>query len=247
MTRTGNGLTSQRKVAIVAGSALMVMVVAAAFSFGFAHTQLFVAGDGEATFHNLISQSGLFKAEIFGWIIILVSDIVVACACYILLKPVSKHLSLLGAGFRLTYSAILGIAIMNLLLALLVANSADYVASFTTAQLGAQVLFYFHAFESIWSVGLLIFGGHLLILGLLAFKADGIPNWIAILLLFAAGGYVVLHSFELFFNEYEAILSMLNTVLVVPMTVGELSFGLWLLFKGGKKPVQKQNSATASL
>lgn len=231
---TWRGLSDQRKSALTAGTALMIMVLAAFFSYGFAHANLLVQGDANATFQNIVSQNNLFKAEILGWMIILICDIVVAWSCYIFLKPIDQNLSLLGAWLRLAYATILGIAILNLLFVLLFSNSTDDFPGFTPNQLGVQVMLYLKAFDSMWSVGLIVFGGHLLIVGMLALRSNSVPKWIGILLLIASIGYILIHLCKLFFEDYEAIRRILEFAFTVPMTAGETGFGLWMLFRGGK-------------
>ncbi|WCF08307.1 DUF4386 domain-containing protein [Paenibacillus thiaminolyticus] len=224
--------TDQRKTALAAGISLIIMTLASFFAYGFVHASLVIQGDASATFHNIMSSSMLFKAEIFGWVIILICDIVVAWAFYIFLEPIHKSLSLLGACFRLTYTAILGIAILNLIFVLLLSNSADYLS--ISNQLQAQAMLYLRAFDSIWSIGLIIFGGHLLIVGYVALKSCGIPKIISILMLLAGAGYILIHLCNVFLPQYDGIKTVLTFIFTVPMIAGELGFGLWMLIKGGK-------------
>ncbi|WP_219834635.1 DUF4386 domain-containing protein [Paenibacillus sp. R14(2021)] len=226
--------SDQRKSALIAGTALMIMTLAALFSYGFVHTRLMEQGNAGAIVQRIISQNHLFKAEILGWMIILLCDIVVAWSSYVFLKPTNKNLALLGAWLRLVYATLLGIAITNLLFVLLLTNRTDYLSSFTPNQLGAQVMLHLKAFESIWSVGLIVFGAHLLILGILTFQSDSVPRWIGILLLLASMGYILIHLDKLFFADYGEIGTILEAIFIVPMTLGEIGFGLWLLFRGGK-------------
>lgn len=166
----------------------------------------------------------------------MITDILVTWAFYVLLKPINKSLSLLGAWLRLTYTTILGIAILNLIFVLLLPRHTNYLSSFNIEQIQALIMLFFEAFEFIWSIGLIIFGGHLLIVGYVAFKSDNIPKVISILLLLASIGYIVIHLGKTFFPQYEGVISILNLVFTVPMIIGELGFGIWLLFKGGKPP-----------
>lgn len=144
---------------------MIIMTFAAFFSFGYVHQSLVLQEDGGVTFQRIQSSNLLFKAEILGWVVILISDIAVAWAFYIFLKPINRHLSLLGAWFRLTYAAILGIAISNLLIVTYLTDHANQIPLLPAAQLHAQTMLHLAAFESIWSVGLIIFGVHLLIVG----------------------------------------------------------------------------------
>jgi len=91
-----NGQKKQRKYALTAGIALMVMTLAALFSYGLVLGSLVVKGDAIATFDNIKSSITLFNIGIIGWLIILIADIVVTWSFYIFLKPLNNRLSLLG-------------------------------------------------------------------------------------------------------------------------------------------------------
>ncbi|WP_035437530.1 DUF4386 domain-containing protein [Bacillus sp. UNC322MFChir4.1] len=226
--------SNQRKVALTAGISLIIMAVVAFFSSGFAHANLVVKGDDSATYHNIMAALLLFKAEIFGWFIILITDIVVAWAFYIFLKPIHKNFSLLAAWLRLIYATVLGIAILNLLFVLLLTKNTTYLSFFKIDQLQAHIMLFLEAFESIWSIGLIIFGGHLMIVGYLTVKSASIPKVISILLLLASVGYIVIHFCNTFSPENDKFISILQILFSIPMIAGELGFGIWLLLKGGK-------------
>ena len=95
---------SMKTAALTAGTSLIITALAAFFSYGYAHGTLVNFEDAGATLDNLMSSSMLFKAEILGWLIVLICDIIVAWAFYVFLKPYHYHLSLLGAWFRLIYN-----------------------------------------------------------------------------------------------------------------------------------------------
>lgn len=73
-----------------------------------------------------------------------------------------------------------------------------------------------------------------MIAGYLVFKSDSIPKVIGILLSLASIGYIVIHFFDILLSQYETVISILNMIFFVPMVAGELGFGIWLLFRGGK-------------
>ncbi|MBW5446124.1 DUF4386 family protein [Cohnella sp. CFH 77786] len=224
-----------RKTALTAGISLLIMALAAFFSYGFAHGNLVVQGDGHATFDNIRSSGVLFKAEILGWLIILICDIVVAWALYLFLKPIHPSLSLLGAWLRLIYAVILAMALLNLIMVSLLSDGKAFVAPvFAISQIQAQAMLFLETFESAWSMGLIFFGGHLLIVGYLAIKSNGIPKVIGILLLMAAIGYMAIHLCKTLLPEYSGLIRILEAVFMAPMIAGELGFGLWLLFRGKK-------------
>lgn len=218
---------TERKYALFAGSSLLVMAFIAFFSYGFVHGNLIVQDDASTTFHNIQTSNSLFKAEIFGWIIIFITDIVTTWALYFFLKPIYTSLSLLASLLRLMYTAILGIAIFNLILILLLSKS-------TIANSETYTMLFLNAFEYIWSVGLIIFGLHLFVLGYIAFLSKHIPKCISVLLFIASIGYVVIHVMNTMFSQYDTVISIIQSLFQLPMIAGELGFAIWLLLKGGK-------------
>ncbi|WP_397538683.1 DUF4386 domain-containing protein [Rummeliibacillus pycnus] len=236
MNNFANEQSNLRKYALTAGIALMFMTFAAFFSYGYVLENLIVEGDVITTFHNIKSSSTLFNAGIVGWLIILICDIVVAWSFYIFLKPLNKPISLLGAWLRLIYAGILGIAILNLIFISILTSNTEYFSSFKINQLEASVMLFLKAFHFIWSVGLIIFGGHLMIVGYLSFQSDIIPKVVSLLLLIASIGYIIIHFNHTFLPKFDGITTILESILSVPMILGELGFGIWMLFKGGKVP-----------
>ncbi|MGH0430891.1 DUF4386 domain-containing protein [Bacillus hominis] len=218
---------NERKFSITAGTALLIMTFAAFFSYGFVHETLIVHGDASTTLHNIQTSNSLFKAEIFGWIIIFITDIIAAWALYFFLKHIHASLSLLAAWLRLMYTAMLGIAIFNLILVLLLSKS-------TIANPETYTMLFLDAFEYIWSVGLIIFGLHLFVLGYVAFLSKQIPKFISALLCIAAIGYIVIHVMNTMFSQYDAVISIIQIVFQLPMIAGELGLAIWLLLNGGK-------------
>lgn len=221
---------TERKYALFAGTSLLAMAFIAFFSYGFVHANLVAQGDASTTLHNIQTSNSLFKAEIFGWIIIFITDIIVAWALYFFLKPIHASLSLLTAWLRLMYTALLGIAIFNLTFVLLLSKS-------TVANPEAYIMLFLEAFEYIWSVGLIIFGLHLLTLGYVTFQSKNIPKTISILLLIAAIGYIVINVMNTMFSQYDAIISFTKVLFQLPMIAGELGLSIWLLLKGGRKSI----------
>lgn len=225
---------SQRKAAIIVGITMFIMTICAAFAFGVIHNSLIIKDDATATMNNILESISFFRIEIFCWLIILLCDITISWALYIYLKQVDNSLSLLGSWLRLLYSAILGIAISNLIFVSLLLSGDNYLASIQTDQLKAQMMLLINAFNKIWSLGLVIFGFHLLIIGYIILKSNFIPKFLGILVLIASFSYIIIHLLYLFLPQYEKTTMLLENILSLPMAIGELSFGIWLLIKGGK-------------
>jgi len=225
---------SPRKAAVIVGITMIMIAICAGFGYGFVHSNLVLKSSAIGTVSQISQSLPLFRAEIFSWFLILVCDMIIAWALYVFMKQIDNHLALLGSWFRLIYSVILGIAISNLIFVSLLLSGDHSLAFAQTDQLNAQVMLYLNAFDSVWSMGLIVFGLHLLIISYLILKSDFIPKFLGILLLIAALGYVLIHSLYLFLPQYETATILIEKILSLPMTVGELGFGTWLLIKGGK-------------
>ena len=227
-------MITNRKFALLAGVALLVMAVTAAFSFGYAHNTLVIPGNPHATVQNLKSNELLFISEILGWHIILLCDILVAWALFHFFKNENRKLSVFASGLRFVYSAILGVAILNFIYILKIVNGNVEIAPEIADQ---EIMHFFKSFEIQWSFGLIIFGFHLLLLGLLAFKSKDIHRFWGILLIFAAVSYIIIHSVKFLLPEFESQIKFVENVLSLPMAFGEIGFAFWLIFRGGKPVV----------
>ena len=227
---------SQRKAAITAGISLLLIAFTAIFAFGVVQNKLIILSDAAATINTIRQSDDLFRTGIFCWLITLSGDVVIAWALYIFLKQVDNSLALLGAWFRLIYSVILGIAVLNLMYVVLLLSGDNNILPMQNEQLQTQVMLFVNAFKNMWSFGLIIFGFHLFIVGYLALKSTLIPKFLGILLLIASVSYIIIHLSHLFLPQYKNLTIIFENVLSVPMALGELGFGIWLLIKGGKIP-----------
>lgn len=221
-------IKQQRASALIAGFSILLMAVIAVFSFEYAHNTIVIPNDISITLNNLRGMSTLFHAEIFGWIIILLLDITVSIALYNYFKIENRKIAWLMSAFRLVYSAILGLAIFNLMRTSSIANQSIKNIPEIIQQ---KVLLLLNAFESTWSIGLIIFGFHLLLLGYLAYKSHNI-HWLwGVILFFAAISYIVVHTAKSFLPGAQ-IVNTIEMVLSVPMAVGEIGFAIWLIIRG---------------
>jgi len=217
--------TSLRTAALIAGIGLLIMVIAAPFAELYAFPKLIVQGNAAETAKNIIENKALFTAVLFGYLITFICDVLVAWALYVLLKPVNENLSLLTAWFRLVYTMIALVALLNLVTVLRLVNSSDALTVFQPDQFNAQVMIFIDAFRSNWYFGLLFFGIHLGLLGYLVFRSEYIPRILGVLLIVAGLGYLLTTLKPYLFPG-------INLAFAEYTFYGELIFMLWLLIKG---------------
>lgn len=227
--------TSKRKQALVAGISLIVMAVAAMFAYGYVFPLVEVEGDPAATWDGLTNNKTLFFTGLGGWLIIFITDLLVTVSLFYFFRETRKSLSLATAVIRFAYTLILGIALVRLFSLIPVLNQPDI----NTMQAGSQSLEAFGSFRTIWSLGLIIFGLHLLGLGYLSILNVRIPNIFSYLLLFAGLGYLVVHISGAVPSVPTETVDLMESILMLPMALGEILLAAWLLIKGGKSKEEK--------
>lgn len=226
--------TTQRRVALVAGLSSILLAAAAGVAEFYARQQLIVPDDAMETARRVIAGQASFRIGIFGFAVALICDLLISWALYVFLKPANKQLSLLTAWFRLIYTAIFAISVMELINGNQVLTDGNLSAVMEPNQLNALALHHFQAFDNGWTIGFLFFGIHLLLLGYLAVKSGFMPKIIGVLLLIAGTAYFGSNLAKLVMPNYDAYEAVFTAVVAIPSIIGELSLAIWLLVKGGK-------------
>jgi hypothetical protein len=210
--------TSPRTAALVAGIGLLMMAVIAALSNFGVINHLIVPGDAGATAANLVGSAGLFRLGAVGLIVVAILDVVVAWGLYVALRTVNPSIALLGAWLRLAYAAVYVAVIFSLFGALRAAPVDP-----------AQTMFILDGFEQGWQGGLIIFGLHLGIVGILVWRPGFFSRLVSVLLVIAGAGYVV--------DGLGTLLSLSFALKLSTFTfAGEVVFIFWLIIHGRKLP-----------
>ncbi|WP_181899518.1 DUF4386 domain-containing protein [Flagellimonas nanhaiensis] len=229
---------SIQKAAQIAGVSIVLMTLAAVAATDLTIGPLIVSGNATATEENIRASAMTFRLGVLSWIIILVCDVFAAWGLYEFLKPVNKGLSLISAWLRLVYAAILGASMLNLAHILVLINNENYVSA-----LGTQVLFFMDSFESLWSLGLLVFGLHIFLVGYLTWKSGYVPKILGIWLIIGFFGYMITHLSGLLLPQFSNFNKIMGWIFIIPM-LGEVALGLWLIIKGRKIVLQSKNTRT---
>jgi len=226
--RTVTGTTadhSQRKVALAAAFSLLFMALLAPFAqFGVLKT-LIVPADAALTTTNIAGSLGLFQAAIAAFVLVAILDVVVAWGLYVLLRPVNKGLARMVGSLRITYAAVFALALLNLLDAARLVDGATGTA-LQSGPLQAQVAASVASFDTVWHVGLGIFGLHLVGLGVLlvGFAA---PRMLAVLVVVAGAGYLADSIGTMLIADYGLTVSTFTFV-------GEALLIFWLFWRAAR-------------
>ena len=226
---------SLRRTARFAGILYLVIIASGLFSEMLVRSSLIVPGDAEATANNILTSQSLFRLGFAGDLIMIMSDIGLALAFYLLLKPVNQGLSLLAAFFRLAQASILGINLLNHFTPLLLLSGENYLTVFGTNQLHALVMLFLKMHAHGYLISGVFFAFSCLVLGYLFFKSGYLPDILGALLVFAAFGYLTDSFTNFLLPDYAAITEWL---VVASAVIAELTLCVWLLLKGVRVPVK---------
>lgn len=237
----GDGST--QRLARATGLLYLVLAVVGMLS-AMVLESLVVTGDARATADGILASRWLFASSLVAWLAIVVLDVAISVTLYLLLRPVSRTLSLLAAAFRLVYSAVLAAVLLNLFDAFLLLTGTQGAAGLGEGQRQALALASIERFDAGFLLALVLFGVHLLILGFLLHRSRYLPRAFGFLLVAAGVGYVVDSLAGLFIVELGALVTV---VLLAPAVLGEIGLAVWLLLRGVRLPAQARARTAATV
>ncbi len=223
--------TAARSPLAMARFAGLLYLVIAALS-GFVHFyvpgELIVPGDATTTATMIMASEGLFRLNIAAELVIVLIEVVVSILIYVLLKPVSKTLSLVATVSRLVMTTIHGMNVVNNVIVLLLLSGAGYVTVFAPDQVHALVMLFLDAYRYGFQIGVFFFALHTAVLGYLIFTSGYFPKVPGVMLMIASLGYLI---------DSSALVLLANhrtgaIYFALPIAIAEIAFPLWLLFKG---------------
>ena len=137
----------------LAGLGSWIIIVAGIFAEFFVRSSLIVPGDATATAANLMASNSLYRAGIASEFVMLLCDVFVAGALYVVFRSVNRNLALLAAFFRLAHASIVAVNLLNTWVPLLLVGDAGYLTVFSTEQLHALALLLLEAHSYGYVIG----------------------------------------------------------------------------------------------
>lgn len=205
-----------RHAALAAGLGLLLMAVLAGLA-NFGVVDRLVSTDAAATTTQLLSNQRVFILAVVALFAVACLDVLVAWALRRFFDDTHRTVALLSAWCRTAYAVVFAIAIAHL-----IAAAGLLYDGAATDPIGPNVYAWITEFEEIWSLGLILFGVHLLMIGWLAWRSRTVPTWVAVLVAIAGAGYLA--------DSIGAAVSAAYTIQVAAVTFGgEVVLMVWLL------------------
>jgi hypothetical protein len=221
--------TWPRFYARIGGVLYLIIIIVGLFGEAFVRDRLIVSGDAKAMAANILSHESLWRLHIAAELVLLICAVALLMILYVLLKPVSRELSLLALLLNVVSIGLEAAITMYLLVALFPLGDAAYLKAFAPEQLYAMAFLSLKSHGYGFGVSLIFFGCFCLVIGYLIFRSRYFPKTIGVLMQIAGLCYLT-NSFALI--RAPALANRLFPGILLPAFVGEASLCLWLLVKG---------------
>ena len=216
-----------------AGALYLAIAVCGGFSIGFVPLQI-VADDAATSSANLLANQSLFRLGVVADSLVIMFELAITAVLYQMFRHVGPKMAMVALISRAGMIMVMGI---NILLWVMPYILLTRETGWNATQLDDLVQMFFGAHATGVFVWQLFFGMHLLALGWLILKSDVVPHLLGWGLFVGAFGYLLQAFVELTFTDIAA-LDYAYIALLVIVTVSEISFGLWLLIRGGRASAQ---------
>jgi hypothetical protein len=205
----------------------LAIFVLGPFVYFYVPGQLF-HDDAARTAAEISAQTGLFTAGMVAETAIVGIEIALAGLLWQLFRPVSQALALASSLARVGEAFIQAVGVLIAGAVLLVVDRGA-LSGFDSGERDDVVGFLVDTMSFGVMVWGLLFGFHLLLLGVLVRRSELMPHWIGALLLLAGIGYLAQSWGHIVTPDLDGVFENLVVVLSVP---GELAFAGYLLIRG---------------
>lgn len=235
--------TSPLFKARAAGFFWLMTILTGMFAFLIGGTFV-VPGDAATTATNIMANESLYRWSVAANLIATACYLAVTLLIYVLLKPVSRNISLLGAFFSLTGCATGSLSGLLFLAPIGILDGARHLSGFPVEQLQVQALTFVTLSLQAGDIGLVFFGLHVLTVGYLIRRSTFLPRILGALLIVTGVCYLT--------NSFANVLALPFKAYLLPFVavgglVGEGSLSLWLLVKGMNVQRWKEQASAAGI
>lgn len=188
--KAGEGMTSPKRLARIAGVFYLLVAIFGAFAEGFVDQKLYVAGDAAATAGNVVANAGLVRVGVVAHLVNGVFFVLAAIALYLLLNHVQKN----AARWMVVLVVLAaGMTCLNAVFqfeGLQVAIDSTYASAFGIAGSNALVLLLLDIQHYGTLAAQVFFGLWLAPLGYLVYKSGMFPKALGVVLVAATVCYL---------------------------------------------------------
>jgi Domain of unknown function (DUF4386) len=224
----------------VAGIIFLLAVVAGGIGEGLVPSMLVVPGDAAASAHNIVANDLLFRLGFVAYIVEALTDVALTFLLYILLRQVQANVAFASVLFRVMATATFAAAEAFYFAQSIILKGDPYLSTFSTPQLQTLSLLSYNVYLAAGNLSSIFYGIGSIILGYLIWRSRYLPKILGVLWIIGGLGFVV-GNFVWFVSP-----AYYSSFFIIPMIIGILALGVWLLVRGVDMIKWKEQEAVPS-
>jgi hypothetical protein len=227
-----------RKAANAARLWYVPLMVFSVFGILYADSRFYAAGDAAATMGKILTDEGLFRLCITGFLAGQVSQIFVMLALYGMFASVDKDRARALFAFVVVMVPIAFLNIVGKFAPIILLKDPGFLKAFESGQLQALAMLFIELQKYGQAIVDIFWGLWLIPLGILVYKSGWFPRILGILLFVGCAGYVAGSLAAIAFPSAGRVVTPIANALAF----GEPPFVLWLIVFGVRNPFAKRRA-----
>jgi hypothetical protein len=219
-----------QRYARIAGILLIVSLFAGGFGESYVPAKLLAATNVAETARRVAASIGIFRASFASCLIEAACDLALTAIFYVLLRPVSRPLSVIALCFGLFSTATFAVGEIFYFVAALPFTDEDIIKVLSPEIRQTVTYLSLTVFGYIFAIFSAFYGVAVMLRGYLIFRSEYLPRWLGVLVMLGGAGFLAKNFVAVLAPQHD------SWVFVPPMLLAMLGMALWLLIKGIDQP-----------
>ncbi len=223
-------MNSNIKIARVAGTVYLIVVIFGLFSLMYIPNALIVWGDAAATASKIMESELLFRLGIVSGYICMLAFVILPLVLYKLLKEINRDYAVLMVILALLSAPLSFYNLSNQFSMLQLLSSADYLNVFDASQLNALMMLSLDSYFVGNLIAQVFWGLWLLPFGALVYRSGFLPKILGVLLVIGCFSYLIDTVARTLCADYGS--TAFANYILIPSGIAEIVICFWLLIIG---------------
>ncbi|HEV2619851.1 MAG TPA: DUF4386 domain-containing protein [Acidobacteriaceae bacterium] len=215
-----------QRYARVAGILLIVTFIAGGFGETYVPGKLLVTHDVQETARRMVASAGLFRASFAAYLIEAMCDLSLMAIFYLLLRPVSRPLSLIAACFGIFATATFAIGEVFYYAAALPVIDAHVANALSPEARATFIYLCLTIFSYAFRILTAFYGIQWALRGYLILRSGYLPRPLGAFVLVGGAGFVIKNFVAVLAPQYDSM------AYLFPMSIAGVSLAFWFLVRG---------------
>jgi Domain of unknown function (DUF4386) len=221
------------KTARLAGLIYLILIISGILNLMYLPSKLIVWESAAKTIENITQSEQLFKLNIVSGIICFGCFLILPLVLYKLLNHVNKTQAMLMVVFAIVSVPISFVSMLHHFSVITLLGNDTFLKGLDQVQLETEVMLHLRYFYDGVQLAQIFWGLWLFPFGYLVYKSGFIPKFFGVFLMMGCFGYLIEFFGSFLFPNFSG--SIIETIVGIPSSVGEIGICLWLLIMGVKE------------